>query len=90
MSAFYKEFLKEQQITEDSKSILLFSIFTASTFTSMFFVNGDTLLNYVVLELGNCNINWGQWAFYMSVPTIITCFITYFLFIFVFKKNCIQ
>ncbi|HFL2395751.1 TPA: SLC13 family permease [Clostridioides difficile] len=87
VSAFYKEFLKEQQITEDSKSILLFSIFTASTFTSMFFVNGDTLLNYVVLELGNCNINWGQWAFYMSVPTIITCFITYFLFIFVFKKE---
>ncbi|PBI38973.1 hypothetical protein BGU66_24025 [Clostridioides difficile] len=38
----------------------------------MFFVNRDTLLNYVVLELGNCNINWGQWAFYMSVPTIIT------------------
>ncbi|WP_131047088.1 SLC13 family permease, partial [Clostridioides difficile] len=87
VSAFYKEFLKEQQITEDSKSILLFSIFTASTFTSMFFVNGDTLLNYVVLELGNCNINWGQWAFYMSVPTIITCFITYFLFTFVFKKE---
>lgn len=23
----------------------------------------------------------------MSVPTIITCFITYFLFIFVFKKE---
>lgn len=87
VSAFYKEFFKEQHLTEDSKSILLFSIFTASTFTSMFFVNGDTLLNYVVLELGNCNINWSQWAFYMSVPTIITCFITYFLFIFVFKKE---
>ncbi|MGO0883143.1 SLC13 family permease [Clostridioides difficile] len=87
VSAFYKEFFKEQLLTEDSKSILLFSIFTASTFTSMFFVNGDTLLNYVVLELGNCNINWSQWAFYMSVPTIITCFITYFLFIFVFKKE---
>lgn len=87
MSAFYKEFFKEQHLTEDSKSILLFSIFTASTFTSMFFVNGDTLLNYVVLELGNCNINWSQWAFYMSVPTIITCFITYFLFMFVFKKE---
>lgn len=87
VSAFYKEFFKEQHLTEDSKSILLFSIFTASTFTSMFFVNGDTLLNYVVLELGNCNINWSQWAFYMSVPTIITCFITYFLFIFLFKKE---
>ncbi|MCC0649466.1 SLC13 family permease [Clostridioides sp. ZZV15-6598] len=87
VSAFYKEFFKEQHLTEDSKSILLFSIFTASTFTSMFFVNGDTLLNYVVLELGNCNINWSQWAFYMSVPTIITCFITYFLFMFVFKKE---
>ncbi|UWD47024.1 SLC13 family permease [Clostridioides difficile] len=87
VSAFYKEFFKKQHLTEDSKSILLFSIFTASTFTSMFFVNGDTLLNYVVLELGNCNINWSQWAFYMSVPTIITCFITYFLFIFVFKKE---
>nr|UWI48652.1 SLC13 family permease [Clostridioides difficile] len=87
VSAFYKEFFKEQHLAEDSKSILLFSIFTASTFTSMFFVNGDTLLNYVVLELGNCNINWSQWAFYMSIPTIITCFITYFLFIFVFKKE---
>ncbi|WP_066497170.1 SLC13 family permease [Abyssisolibacter fermentans] len=87
LTAFYKEFLSKQDISNTSKSILFFSIFTASTFTSMFFINADTLLNYVVVKLAGANINWEQWAIYMSIPTIVCCIVTFFLFLIIFKKE---
>ena len=71
--AFYREFFKSQNINEKSREILYFSIFTASTFTSMFFMSWDMLLNYVVLAISKADINWTQWALYMSVPAFCTC-----------------
>ncbi|WDV46339.1 anion permease [Clostridiaceae bacterium M8S5] len=87
LAVFYREFLSKQSIPSTSKSILFFSIFTASTFTSMFFINADTLLNYVVVKLSGANMNWGQWALYMSIPTIICCIITFFMFLLIFRKE---
>lgn len=91
LAAFYKEFFKGQNINEKSREILYFSIFTASTFTSMFFMSGDMLLNYVVVAISKADINWTQWALYMSVPAFFTCVLTFMLFILTFKKeikNC--
>ncbi|GAA0182334.1 SLC13 family permease [Clostridium sediminicola] len=87
LSAFYIEYLKGQKISRDSKSVLMFSIFTAATFTSMMFLNGDLLLHFVAMEMGNSYINWQQWSMYMTVPSILICIITYFLFKLVFRKE---
>ncbi len=87
LTAFYTEFFKNQHIENKSREILYFSIFTASTFTSMFFLTGDMLLNYVVVAISKADINWTQWAVYMSVPSIITCIATFILFIIIFKKD---
>ena len=87
LAAFYREFFKSQNLTADSKEILYFSIFTASTFTSMFFMSGDMLLNYVVVAISGAQINWAQWALYMSLPASVTCILTFILFIAVFKKE---
>ena len=87
LAAFYREFFKSQNINEKSREILYFSIFTASTFTSMFFMSGDMLLNYVVVAISKADINWTQWALYMSVPAFCTCILTFILFLLVFKKE---
>lgn len=91
LTAFYREFFKNQNLDSKAKEILFFSIFTASTFTSMFFISGDMLLNYVVVAISKAQINWTQWFLYMSVPAFITCVTTFILFIAVFNKeifNC--
>ena len=87
LAAFYKEFFKKQNLPQSTEEILFFSIFTASTFTSMFFLTGDMLLNYVVVTVAQAQINWGQWALYMSVPTLVTCVATFILFLAVFRKE---
>lgn len=87
LAAFYTEFFKNQNINDKSKEILYFSIFTASTFTSMFFLSGDMLLNYVVVALSKANLNWTEWALYMSVPTIFICLFTFIIFIILFRKE---
>lgn len=87
LTVFYKEFLKRQNIQDKSREILFFSIFTASTFTSMFFMSGDMLLNYVVVAISKAQINWTQWAVYMSVPSLVTCIVTFLLFILTFRKE---
>lgn len=86
LAAFYREFFKNQNLSEMGQEVLFFSIFTASTFTSMFFLSGDMLLNYVVVALSGASINWGQWALYMSVPTLVTCLLTFLLFLLVFRR----
>ncbi|MDY4061910.1 MAG: SLC13 family permease [Candidatus Limiplasma sp.] len=87
LAAFYRTFFAGQQLPEKSKQVLYFSIFTASTFTAMFFLNGDTLLNFVVVELSGATIGWGEWALYMSVPSLVICVATFFLFLLVFRKE---
>lgn len=87
LMVFYVEFFKNQKMADRGKEVLFFSIFTASTFTSMFFLTGDMLLNYVVVAISKADINWLQWFVYMSVPTVITCITTFVLFLLVFKKD---
>lgn len=87
LMVFYKEFFKNQKITKKASEILYFSIFTASTFTSMFFLTGDMLLNYVVVAISKADINWAEWAVYMSVPSIVTCVATFILFVLIFRRE---
>lgn len=87
LAAFYREFFKEQKLPASTTEVLYFSIFTASTFTSMFFLSGDTLLNYVVVAISGASITWGEWALAMSVPVTAICVVTYLLFWLVFRRE---
>lgn len=87
VSVTYLEFFKTQNIDKAAKSVLMFSIFVASTCTSMFFLNGDVLLNYAALQVGGIKLDWITWAFYMAPPMLIINILIYILFIIIFRRE---
>lgn len=70
LAIIYLEFLKQQEVTPEQKSVLLFSAFVATTGTSMAFVNGDIVLNNATMQFAGLSLTWSNWAAYMAVPTI--------------------
>ncbi|WP_432408951.1 SLC13 family permease [Wukongibacter sp. M2B1] len=87
LSIIYSEFLSKQDINEDIRSTILFSIYAASTCTSMMFLNGDVLLNYLALQFGNVDFTWMEWLKYMTPPAIIICLLVFASFIALFRKS---
>lgn len=87
IAALYVEFLKQQHISRETFSAILFSIYLASTCTSMMFLNGDVILNYTDLQVGGINLNWLEWAVYMTIPSLIISILMYIVYLAVFKKD---
>ncbi len=86
LSSIYTQFLKQQRIESPVSTVILFSIYAASTCTSMIFLNGDILLNYSALQLGNVPMDWIDWAVYMSLPALLISACMFLLFIITFKR----
>jgi len=84
MTALYSEFLSKQDISNKSKSVILFSVFVAVTATSMAFINGDVILNNAALQFAGISLTWLEWAKYMLVPSIIISVLMFVGFIFAF------
>ncbi len=87
LASIYGVFLDGRVENEKLKEILIFSIFLASTTTSMLFINGDIILNFSALEFGGVNINAQEWIHAMLLPSIITNIIIFAVFILLFKKE---
>ncbi|WZL72313.1 SLC13 family permease [Clostridiaceae bacterium 35-E11] len=87
LSTIYIQYLKNERIDKNTFAIVLFSIYVASTCTSMMFLNGDILLNYVALQMGQVQLTWGQWAVYMAVPALMISTLILISFILVFKRR---
>ncbi len=87
LSAIYIRFLNQYKLNRSATAVLLFSIYTASTCTSMFFLNGDILLNYSALQFGSVELTWIQWAIYMAPPALIISILMYLLFVFIFRRE---
>ena len=87
LSAIFKVFLSERQITGLNSEIFLFSIFVAGTCTPMLFLNGDFVLNYATLSFAQLDLTWQQWALYMAVPGLVSCALIYCLFLQVYRRE---
>lgn len=87
LSTIYLQFLKHGKVTNSTKSTILFSIYVASTCTSMLFINGDILLNYSVLQFANVKLTWFQWSKYMTLPSLLISFLVFIIYIMFFRKN---
>lgn len=87
VSSLYVQFLKDQEVTGPAVPAFLFSIYIASTCTTMMFLTGDVLLNYIALQMGEVSISWIQWAIYMTLPSTIISLIMYVIYMTVFKKD---
>lgn len=87
LASIYFNFLNKSEVDSEEKQVLIFSIFVASTVTSMMFLNGDVIINYAAMKFGGITFTNAEWAKYMTVPTIITTIIIAATFIFVFKDS---
>ncbi len=87
LATIYLDFLKKTNVGSEVKKILVFSVFVASSVTSLMFLNGDVIINYSAMKFGGINLTYAQWATYMTIPTLITTVIIAIVFIFVFKKK---
>jgi len=90
LSSIYTRFLEAQQTEKPVKSVVLFSVYVASTCTSMLFLNGDVLLNYSALQFGNINMGWLDWTVYMSIPSLVISIIMFLLFVLTFKESILK
>jgi len=87
LSSMYINFMKEQQISQESKEAVLFSIFVAATATSLLLLNGDIVQNYSALKFGNVSMSYLEWAKLMTLPSFVVLILTALVFIMVFKKE---
>ncbi|MBF4692181.1 SLC13 family permease [Fusibacter ferrireducens] len=86
LASIYASFLKNQNITEEENQVLIFSIFLGSTVTSMMFLNGDLILNYMAIEFAGISMSQLEWMKYMLFPTFLTSIILCLVYIFTFKN----
>jgi sodium-dependent dicarboxylate transporter 2/3/5 len=87
LSSLYIIFLQNQQISEESRSVLLFSIASAATVTALMFLSGDIMANYAALGFGNVSISHFDWIKYMTLPGIAATILAAFTFIYAFRKS---
>lgn len=87
LASIYKQFFKGREIGEKGMSVLLFSIFMASTATSMLFLNGDIILNLAALQFGEVSLGWLEWAKYMLLPSIATTLLMGGGFLLLFRED---
>ncbi len=89
LSSIYFDFLNKQEVGNKEKSIILFSIFVASTSTSMILLNGDVVLNYASIQLAGLTPTQGEWIKMMTLPSIIVVILSLVNFLAIYKKELV-
>lgn len=74
LGTVYNSLLTEQNLRNQQKKAVLFSIFVTATTTALLIMNGDIILNNAALAMGMVSLNQMEWIKYMTVPTVLaTC-----------------
>jgi di/tricarboxylate transporter len=89
MAAIYIDFLEKFEITKNEKSVLLFSIFAATTVTSLLFLNGDVTANYAALGFAGVSISYTEYIKYMLPPTVAASVLVLVIFRITFRKELV-
>lgn len=87
LASIYINFLKKTSVSEENKRVLIFSIFVASSITSLMFLNGDVIINYSAMNFGGINLTYLEWAKYMALPSLMTAAIILLSFLYLFREN---
>lgn len=87
LASIYINFLKKTSVSEENKRVLIFSIFVASSITSLMFLNGDVIINYSAMNFGGINLTYLEWAKYMALPGLMTAAIILLSFLYLFREN---
>lgn len=87
LASIFDTFLGTNLNRNNSKEILLFSIFVSSTTTSMLFLNGDIILNYTAIQLGGIHLSYLEWLKLMFLPSLLTNVLVFMAFIGMFNSE---
>ena len=80
-------FLKETDLPDETRSILMYAVFAAYTLVNIGFLDADLIMNRAAVGFGGEVITNFQWMKYMLVPTVCYIGLVLSAFIFLFQKE---
>ncbi|EGQ79627.1 sodium:sulfate symporter [Fusobacterium animalis ATCC 51191] len=89
VSSVLYHFLQHINIPEKTKNIIMYGVFVASAVVNISTKDADIILNNVAASFSKIPISNKLWAYYMFIPTLITCCLLGILFIYIFHKDLI-
>ena len=89
VSSVLYHFLQHINIPEKTKNIIMYGVFVASAVVNISTKDADIILNNVAASFSKIPISNKLWAYYMFIPTLITCCLLGILFIYMFHKDLI-
>jgi len=87
LSFIFNEYFNKIGIKGNLKEILMFSTMAFSTFLQSIFKRADLLLSTSALSLADISMTEGEWARYMTAPSILMVILGVYLFILVYGKD---
>lgn len=87
LAAVFHGYLNKCKTPTADASVVLFSVFVASTFTSRFILGSDVIINYSALRFAGVAIGNLEWIKLMFLPTLLASFVILLVFTLVFKKS---
>ena len=89
VSSVLYHFLQHINVPEKTKNIIMYGVFVASAVVNISTKDADIILNNVAASFSKIPISIKLWAYYMFIPTLITCCLLGILFIYIFRKELI-
>lgn len=80
-------FLKETDLPEDTRSVLMFAGFAFYTVVNIGLLDADIIMNSAAVAFGGQPITNPEWGKYMLVPTVIYGGLVFAIFVLTFKKQ---
>ncbi|WP_339011592.1 anion permease [Fusobacterium animalis] len=89
VSSVLFHFLQQINLPERTKKVLMYGVFVASAVVNMSTKDADIIMNNMAANFSEIPISNRTWAYYMFIPTLITCCLLGILFIYIFHKALI-
>ena len=89
VSSVLFHFLQQINLPERTKKVLMYGVFVASAVVNMSTKDADIIMNNMAANFSEIPISNRIWAYYMFIPTLITCCLLGILFIYIFHKDLI-
>ncbi len=87
LALIFKGYFDKIELSDQTRSALLFGLFTYSAFLNMMLRRGDIILNSALLSMGGMSLSETAWARYMALPTLVFVLLTTLLFLLVFRQE---
>lgn len=82
-------FLKETDLPDETRSILMYAVFAFYTLVNIGFLDADLIMNRAAVGFGGQTITNFQWMKYMLVPTILYISLVLGVFVLLFQKELV-